>query len=675
VNLPCIFFSIFAFLSINSFAITPYQSFNHSKARLISSHSAVTPNQSFYLAFDIELDQGWHVYWKNPGDSGAEPIFEWEHSGVQISAPIYPLPKRILIEPLVSFGYENRVVLLFEAKLLEDKTTKVNLRAEWLSCRIECVPSFGNFDITIAREDIAKETTFKQDIQSFLSLVPAKLERKKIKGTYSTSNHSLEIIADTLDQGEKLVDFFPDIHTPVLLRKPKVLDRNRLLIPMDPVAIVDESLKLGGVVVLKDLKDNIIAFETSILMHEKNPAQTMGLIWILLFALLGGLILNAMPCVLPVIAIKLMGFLHHRDKENIRLASLAYVLGVVTSFLVLGLILLGLRLSGNVLGWGFQLQSPVFVSLLVMFFMALGFSSLGLFELQAPHALINNPLTKLKRGYLSHFLTGVLSTVVASPCTAPFMGAAMGAAVHLGNIEMLLCFVFVGLGLASPYIIFIFNPNIVSYLPKPGPWMVTFKEALAFVFFATAVWLFWVLHQISSDFLPLLLCILLLSFSVWLHNRTQQKFFALLLGICAFFLAGYTQIRSDSAKAKTTQKGTTALSWEHFDMQAIHETRREGFPVFVNFTADWCITCKVNERVSLADSQVKDAFESTKTKLFKADWTRRDPEITSALESFGRIGVPLYLYWAPGSDSPIVLPELLTPNLILNTLQIRKDSD
>jgi len=392
------------------------------------------------------------------------------------------------------------------------------------------------------------------------------------------------------------------------------------------------------------------------------------------------LILNLMPCVFPILSIKVMNFMQMAGHQPrlVKLHGLVFGLGVLLTFLVLAGLLLALRAGGQELGWGFQLQTPAFIAFMTFLMFGLGLSLMGVFEIG--NSLINVAgKANTGSGMRGSFFSGILATVLATPCTAPFMGTALGVAITLPAATALLIFVFLGFGMAAPYVLLSSFPALMKYMPKPGAWMETFKQILAFPLFATAIWLIWVFGQQTgvNGLTRLLIGLLLLSMGIWILYR--WKAIEISRGtrivsrgfVTLFILAGFMFSAASQPATIQNEAGISVsygIEWQNFSNDLVNQHRADGKNVFIDFTADWCITCKANERVVFSSNRVKDRFEELGFEMVKADWTNRNPEITQALASFGRNGVPLYVIYSSELDEPMILPELLTPGIVLNAL-------
>ena len=408
-------------------------------------------------------------------------------------------------------------------------------------------------------------------------------------------------------------------------------------------------------------------FDVNFPLNIQNEDKNLFLL--LVFAFLGGLILNIMPCVFPILSIKVLRFIQYSEDSSVETYKfgLSYSLGVILSFLLIALILIGLKSSGEVIGWGFQLQYPLVISILFYLFIALGFLFMSNLVIGSQLGNLNS-LVKVKNESFESFLTGILAVVVASPCTAPFMGSAIGFALLQPSFNSILIFLSLGIGFALPYLILSIKPTLLSFLPRPGPWMETFKQFMAFPMWASALWLLWVLSgQVDSDTVILVLIGgLALSLSLWLleKNTTEIKLVKWILRGTAIVLIGFSIYiipTSYSTKKEIFTKD------EIYSEQRLRELRNSNQIVFLNFTADWCITCKVNERVALKTQKVQKILKSESINYLEADWTRKDEMIASKLEEFGRSGVPLYLLY-PSKGKPIILPEILTEDILIKYL-------
>jgi thiol:disulfide interchange protein DsbD len=400
-----------------------------------------------------------------------------------------------------------------------------------------------------------------------------------------------------------------------------------------------------------------------------TPSETSTTVWLsmLLLAALGGATLNLMPCVFPILSLKVLSFASHRDQRQ-ALHGLSYTVGVVASFLLVAGALLALKAAGRAVGWGFQLQEPWFVGALAYLFFAMGLSLSGFWALGGSWMGLGGKLAG-QPGYGGSFFTGVLATLVASPCTAPFMSSALGFAITQPPLQSLAVFAALGFGMALPVLLLCLNPRLLAYIPKPGAWMVRFKQALAFPLYATAIWLCWIVGRQTgaSGMAVVLLGMLLLTFGLWLWQFGNVARAAALASFA--LVAG--SLGNGLLEVTATKSATAAeAGFQPYSATALAELRAQGKPVFLNVTADWCITCLTNEKVALSSSAVKDAFTFGGITYLKGDWTHYDPAITALLGEFGRSGIPLYVFYPPAPAEPVVLPQLLTPSMVVAALRL-----
>ena len=688
----------------------------------------IVPGQVFWLGLRLAHQPDWHTYWKNAGDSGLATELAWQlPPGLTAGSIAWPTPHALQVGPLVNYGYEDTVLLPVPVQVAADfvppasGNVQVQLSAHWLICRVECIPESGQFQLSIPVQGstAAYSAAFTQAhaeepralsdagiatvvpatgsaaadrITLTVPGLPATVQGKALEfypEDAETFQHAATHAASEAGQGWKprwnqgswVTDAVPLSEmrgaTPAQLAVVLALppgERAAALQRGEPIAW-RSVLKVDGQWAAAEPATVSPALSAALEANKQaSPAGSPtagGSLWMaLLGGLVGGLILNLMPCVFPVLAIKVLGFARHgQDQRAQRLGGLAYLGGVLLSFLALGGLLLALRAAGQQLGWGFQLQSPLVVALLAALFTLLGLNLAGLFEFGSvlpsrwASAQARHPLADA-------FWSGVLAVAIASPCTAPFMGASLGFAIDLPAAQALTVFAALGLGMALPYVLAAFVPAIVRWLPRPGAWMQTFRHAMAFPMFATVIWLVWVLGlQSGMDAAAAMLALLLvLSALVWalgLAGRTRWVLsaLALLLGIGLLFHAA-PLINAPAPSATEARAGEV---WQPWSAEKVQTAQAAGKPVFVDFTAAWCVTCQVNKRTTLNHGDVQAAFQRRQVTLLRADWTRQDPAITAALQSLGRSGVPVYVLYVPGKP-PQVLSEILTPGEVLQTL-------
>ena len=684
----------------------------------------ILAGQRFWLGLQLQHASHWHTYWQNPGDSGLPTQLRWTlPPGLTASETIWPIPQKITIGSLTNYGYENSTMLVVPVQVGKDfkasGTLTVQLQANWLVCRQECIPQEGVFSLSVpAQGAIASQSGL---FEAALKLQPQPLlgrdathDNAKVSVTLSDKATRLTLQLNALPaawRGQKL-SLFPitpdiivnsavegrdwtqqwagDVWTAQLPVSPERMESPQVLHWL--VALGDPpAAKVAGVTVATTVTGTWPAPVTASAVSppwsqvlKANAAASLppvstpaGLgLWMgaVFGAFLGGLLLNLMPCVFPVLAIKVVGFAQPGHSLSAhRWAGWAYTTGVVGSFVILGGLMLALRAGGSQLGWGFQLQSPAVVAALAVLFTLLGLNLSGFFEFGqfVPSRLA---AAQHRHPAVDALWSGILAVVVASPCTAPFMGASLGLAIGLPAWQALPIFAAMGAGLALPYLAASLWPAFAKALPRPGDWMQTLRQLLAFPMFATVVWLLWVLgQQAGIDGASALLGLLVaLAFVIWswgLAGRMRWVLSALGMAMSLWmgqivFIAQETQPVSGA----TAEALPGAAQWASWSPQTLQARLDAGQTVFVDFTAAWCVTCQFNKKTTFTDAGLLKTFETQHVALLRADWTRQDPAITQALNQLGRNGVPVYAVYAPGKP-PHVLSELPSVQEITDALR------
>lgn len=669
------------------------------RAELIAhAPEGIQPGKPVSVGLQLAHQPEWHSYWKNSGDSGLPTQLEWTlPAGVLAGEIAWPTPRKHPIGTLINYGYEHTVLLSvpltitpeFKPSLLAS-ALEVKLKATWLVCRKECIPEEGEFSLSIPTQSAT--ALHGPLFEASLAAQPTPLTGQ---ATAAIENNALQVRVSGLPGAlrGKPLDFFPEtaevIETSAkwtqewegnvwTARVPLSPHRSRSPDVM-PIVLTegDKGWSIQAQVqgtwpataapaaispaLEQALRNNTAA--------PVQPASGLTLTAALLGALLGGLILNLMPCVFPVLAIKVVGFTRHGDDQRSRrIDGLAYTSGVVLSFGALGVLLAGLRAAGEQVGWGFQLQSPGVVAALAALFTLMALNLAGVFEFGR---LLPSRITSLeaKHPTVNAFLSGVLAVAIASPCTAPFMGAALGFAITLPLGYAVMIFAALGMGMAAPYLLASWVPGVARLLPAPGAWLVTFRKFMAFPMLAAVVWLLWVLgQQAGNDAVAALLALLLaMSMLVWalsLQGSPRRALGALALvsvaGLLWVTVGQITQARQPSPSAALRSGTTASGEWEAWQHGRVEQILATGRPVFVDFTAAWCVTCQYNKKTTLSDPAVLAEMARKNVALLRADWTRRDPAITAALAELGRTGVPLYVLYSKHGP-PRVLSEILSP--------------
>jgi thiol:disulfide interchange protein/DsbC/DsbD-like thiol-disulfide interchange protein len=676
----------------------------HVAAELVSATDAVVPGKPLTLGLKLTHEKDWHTYWLVPGDSGLPTRIEWSLPAGFEAGPIeWPHPKRMPTGPLVNFGYEGETLLLATVRVPDNlpagSTVTLSGKAEWLECKDVCIPADADISVTLPVRANAGPSKWAALFTQTRAKIPQLAGDISAQGTIDDNRIR---VALTLPAGKTLdrVEFFPLQEGQIEPAAEQVLARegDAAAIYLTTATPAPVNLKqLAGVVVANGgpgrpggwtaiVEAPVTAGTVAMVGSAAGTAggalaaPGMSLVAALGFALVGGLILNLMPCVFPVLSLKLLGLAQHRTHSGPLAAhGLAFSAGVVLSFVLLASLLIALQQAGTALGWGFQLQTPWVVAGLTVLFFMIGLNLLGTYEFTFGSSLGN---TQAADALTAHsdwrgsFGTGVLAVIIASPCTAPFMGAALGYAITQPAAVALSVFAALGVGMALPYLLLTLFPAWLAKLPRPGRWMELFKQFMAFPMFATCVWLLWVLaQQVDAGGVALALGVLVaIGFALWALGVAQRgsyvfRWVALAGGVVAVLtFAPIATSESVSAGVRSAATG----QWVDWSPEKLAELQSDGKAVFVDFTAAWCVTCQVNKRVALNGERVQQRFASDNVVQMRADWTNRDPRITQALAQFGRNGVPLYVLY-DRRGAPTVLPELLTEGTVLAALDALKE--
>ena len=638
------------------------------RVHAVVEHALAKGTAATRIGFFFELEPHWHVYWRNPGDSGLPPKVEWlEGSESYRISPIdWPAPKRIALSTLANFGYENEVLLPMVVERTGNKTPKLRAKLSWLVCKEECIPREGEFSIDPASTEGSIQPRFPA------SSIPPMPDARWDRFTDKEETFAARIHVPDRGLDPDAVDFFPyEMGLFRALPKPGVrvteapaggswIDFTFEKKTWTPGRTLES---LPGLLILNPGTARSIGEATAPVPQTSGSVEPEArpLVLLILFALFGGVLLNLMPCVFPILALKAFDFAKRGEdsKREIRIESLLYVAGVLVSFWLLGGLLLVLRWQGAHLGWGFQLQSPPFVLALCVLFLAMAMNFWGLFEI---HVRIHgHALARLQESRFGAFFSGFLTTIVSTPCTAPFLGAALGASLTLPAAASMLIFTAMGLGVAAPYALLVNLSKAHRWLPKPGAWMERLKGTLGFFMMGTLLWLLWVLGEQRG--LPSMVLamfgLLFVSISLWWKGGARR----LVAAACALAGVGLLFAAGSSVEEK--------LRWEAFDAAKLEEYANGSVPTYVDFTASWCLTCQVNKAVALESDAVVAAFQVGKVRLVRADWTERDESIAKVLAGLGRTSVPTNVIFGPGGRAPAILPTVLTPGIVTEYLNQR----
>ncbi len=662
-----------------------------SQVRLLSSTLAVGEAQELRLGLQFQLDPGWKIYWRSPGDSGSPPRLDLAGSeNVAETVLDWPAPQRFHeVAGLETVGYYGEVVLpLTVLPARPGEPVTVRALVDYQACEVVCVPMTADLALVLPGGPAAP-SPFVQLIERHAARVPGPPEAVAIEIAQAG--------AAGLPPAQRLVVV---VRSPVPFEAPELFVEasSRYRLPASVASLSDDGTeaRLDVAVEARGERD-LVGQEVTVTLVDGDRAMTFplsveaivapaiavrsesSLLAILGLALLGGLILNLMPCVLPVLSLKVLGAIGHGggERRRVSLGFLASAAGIVASFLLLAAAAVAVKLAGGAVGWGIQFQQPLFLIFLVLVVGLFAFNLAGLFELRLPGWLGDLGLAAASHargsgGLAGNFVTGAFATLLATPCSAPFLGTAIGFALARGPAEIFAIFAALGVGMAVPYLLVALFPGLATGLPRPGPWMDRLRRILALALVATAVWLLWVLEGVSglSVSLAVAAAVSAVGALFWLrHARPATARAALGAMALALVFAFAAPSWLSTAGGRAGGEEMTAVAWQPFDVAAIGEAVAAGKTVFVDVTADWCVTCKINERVALSSGEVAKALEETRGVYLVGDWTVRDPAITRELERHGRSGVPLYLLYAPGQAEPRVLPQLLTPGLVAEAVR------
>lgn len=647
-------------------------------------HEHLPKGEPFWTLLRFDLQPGWHIYWKNPGAAGLAPEIEWQlPANFSVDEVLWPRPERYDLNGILSFGYEKEALLLAKIVPGHDVSGSHEIRAHvnWVACdAMTCLPGQVSVSQRIHFEDgrQPKDSPHQTLFEKAQNQIPQR--SIVIEGKPTPDGVVLHVPGEA---GLLSAAFFPyaesqvdHSHNTSIAYHPS--KEGVYEVALKKTEDTDAVKSVNGVLVLSS-NDSTIAYEIGIPALDDPHAYQGGIVWGLALAFLGGLLLNLMPCVLPVISFKVLSFVKMAGKS--RGATFRYGLmfafGVVVSFWVLAGTLLLLQSYGHAIGWGFQLQEPIFVGALAALIFLFAMSLFGVFELGTGIATKAGSLQSASSGLFGSFMSGVLATAVATPCTGPFLGTAVGFAVTLPTALAMLMFTFLALGMASPYVVLGAFPSLLKFLPKPGHWMVTFKELMGFLMLATVLWLVWVFEsQTGSQALFLLLSSLFIfGLSAWIYGKwgspARKKATriagCLLAGLFCCF-GGYLLVfATKQPPEQIALNDALGTEWEPFSAERVQALKSQGIPVFVDFTAKWCLICQSNHLV-LSSEPVRQRFDALGVVKMKADWTRRDASITEELKKFGRNSVPLYLLYTD-QNTPTILPQVLTQEAILEALK------
>ncbi len=720
----------FLFLLALSFPPSSIADDHHTRVTLVADVQAIRPGHDFTVGVLMAMDPGWHTYWKNGGEAGLPTKIEWTlPPGITAEEIQWPLPhKYIETGDVLTYGYEKENMLLVPMKsastIVPGQTLTISAKISWLECEHICVPGDAAVSLTLPVATTSPQRMHDSLFQYYSQQVPLRLSPSSNVAVESEARDGKVVLVVRPKEGKFSAgfapDFYPygfeDITVGRTLVRPSP-GETTLEIPLTAFEQVAGPRLFEGVLVyqLESGRRQALVMEvplTAEFCSSLNSTSSSGssvldrqfaiastdttpLYLYILFAMVGGLLLNIMPCVLPVIALKIFGLVKIAGDSPAKMKRLGWMfsLGILVSFLALAVLVIALQSAGEQVGWGFQFQEPVFVMIMCTIVFVFGLSLFGVFEIRLPGSaaskigeVLAGRETKGK-GYGASFAEGVFATILATPCTAPFLGSALGFAFAQPWWVILLIFTSVSFGMALPYLILTTKPTWMKFLPKPGAWMETAKQFMGFLMMGTLVWLLFILgNQMGMEAVIWTSAFLLMvGLACWLVGRfatlsASRGRVMVTWGFAVLaVIAGYMLFLSDvvaardllGSSASTSMQGNTkgGIQWESFTVAKLDAYLKEGKPVFIDFTAEWCLTCKVNEKTVLADADVIEKFRSSGIVSLKADWTNRNPEITQLLSKFGRSGVPLYVVFPAGKPGePIILPEVITTGIVLDAI-------
>jgi len=690
----------------------------HTQVQLLLSAETAKPGDTIWAGVDLKMEPGWHTYWKNPGDAGQATEIKWQlPAGVTAGEIQWPLPEKLPPAEVTTYGYENEVMLLVPLTLASNLPAgPLNLAAKvsWLECKESCIPASAGVQVVLNVGNENKTSADAAAIESWNSRVPKPWTNLIIQAwwekTTNDDTRNLVIGLPSNSNGlNRSDDFFPDSNDnfevqaltesialavlqkttrEIYLRKSVKKFSGDWPKEISGVWFIQKGITAKSYAIKFPIADQAPANEIISAPAVSSPSLPAQSLWqMLLFAFIGGLILNIMPCVLPVIALKILGFVSEAKSEprRVRNLGLIYAAGVLLSFLALAALVIGVKAAGNHAGWGMQFGSPVFIVCLTTLVTLVALNLFGVFEvILGGRAIGAAGELASKHGAAGAFFNGVLATVLATPCTAPFLGAALGFAFAQSAVVIVLIFLTVGLGLASPYILLSWNPAWLKFLPKPGAWMEKFKIAMGFPMLATVVWLFNVAaSSYGKNVLWLGIFLVVVAFAAWIFGEFVQRGRArkgvalalvliLLAGGYAFALEKELDWRTAMPDTSTTgslKESADGIDWQRWSPEAVATARAAGKVVLVDFTADWCLTCQVNKKTSIEITSVREKIKSLNAVALLGDYTHFPDAITTELNRYNRAGVPLVLVYPKSADAAaIVLPEVLTPGIVLDAL-------
>ena len=678
---------------------------SHVKASLVAADATVQPGRVFTVALRFVHDEHWHTYWVNPG-TGLPTSLDWKlPPGWKAGEIQWPAPNVLKDSRgnIVGSGYEAElflpVTLTPPADLAPGTSVTLSARADWLMCEDVCIPGTAEVSLTrtVSADAPKPDATWGEKIRATVDAIPPAYAGWKISATRDAKTLTLTVSPTATGAAPPTNPHFFSLDNLVAYDAPQAVQSDGrggvvLTLKLSPDGPPDAKQLLGVVTAdpgwLPGLRGLQVAADFAPASARSPGAQrstlnsqpaATSLAGTLLLALIGGLILNLMPCVFPVLGIKILGFVNQAGHQRSKIVAhgLTFAFGVLLSFWTLAGVLAVLRAGGDQLGWGFQLQSPAFVYVLAVVMLVFGMNMSGVFEFGLGATAVGGDL-QMKSGYAGSFFTGVLATIVATPCSAPFLAPALGAALAVSTVESFAIFTAIAVGLSLPYLLLSIFPQAVKVLPRPGAWMETFKQFMAFPLYATVGYLIWVLAAQTGEegFRNVLFSLVLVAMGVWMYGRWNvpgSSAGRVRFGIASLIVVGGLALWVGWPRTATAQTvtatGAPEVVWEPWSAEAVAKYKAEGRIIYVDFTARWCATCQANKRLVFHSDEVLKYFADKRIVTLRGDWTNKDPKITAELASYSRSAVPFNVIWLPGQNDPVILPELLTPRTVLDSLK------
>jgi thiol:disulfide interchange protein/DsbC/DsbD-like thiol-disulfide interchange protein len=667
------------------------------EARVVVEQTSILPGKPFAAGVILRMDPDWHVYWKNPGDSGLPTKVTWEMPPGFVAGPIqWPVPERIETQGLVTYGYSGQILLFAvitpPANLPVGRAVTLRANVDWLACRIDCTPGKAALGISlpVERSEPPKDRQWEDSFRTVRRLIPASPPAAaRISVQADAARVILRVQGIDFPAGAR-VGFLPAAAGMINDSAPQSVELSdtgltlRMNRPPDAQTL---SAVEGVLAVARPGQPRGYEVVASVSPMQSGAAivPIAGFLLALALAFAGGILLNLMPCVLPVISLKVLSFVRRSEGGSGLRHGILFTAGVLASFWLIAAILVALRAGGRLLGWGFQFQDPIVLIITATLFFLIGLNLFGVFEIGSAFTRLGSRLAGA-RGEAGSFFSGLLATAVATPCTAPFMGSALGYALTHSLPAALGVFTALALGMSAPYVLLSAFPALVAHLPKPGKWMETFKQIMGFPMMGAALWMIFVFSALadSAGVIRLLAALLLSGMGAWIWGRWGGPVRPISSRIAAAIIAmvmvlgsvgsaiAFVRTASPLATAavspgvRTAAQGASA--WDAWSPEKVAQLRSQGTPVFIDFTAKWCLSCQVNERFALDNPQVAARFKERGVTALRADWTDRSDLIARALSGYGRASIPLYVYYPPGAEEPLLLPEILTPGIVLAAL-------